>query len=301
MTREQVEALAQLLPAEGGYFRLAFGIQSSAAPPSELERIDKALMDPSFGWNVPASYAAAGLPLPNLEWPSAMVRAHRYLSNPTLRDDNLVFALTLNLPENGAQRGLMRALSLCEDGTEELRADWFGCEIDAVRLFNELLWNVRDRRGEPFYLAHILKDRGSVEQGLRERSQALFGHDLVMLASRTGKAQSVLAAAGISRPSTHGVTAATRIEQVLHKLLALAATGLANGKMSAQENRALALLVKYRLLPEMQEASAGIDSLSLFRFSHGDLQPLYEDLSRRLGLERAMIQETVAANRPSSV
>src|SRR5882724_8089447 len=107
MTREKVETLARLLAPESPYFRLAFGIQPSQGPPSELERIDKALMDPSFGWNVAASYAAAGLPLPNLEWPSAMVRAHRYLSNPTLRDDNLVFALTLNLPENGAQRGLM--------------------------------------------------------------------------------------------------------------------------------------------------------------------------------------------------
>lgn len=141
MTREQVETFARMLPTASPYFGLAFGAKPSEDPLSDWERIDRALIDPSFVWNVAASYA--GLPLPNLDWPAAVVRAHRYLSNPTLRDDNLVFAQTLNLPENGAQRGLMRALLLCEDGTDELIADLFQCDAEVVTLYSELFWNVR--------------------------------------------------------------------------------------------------------------------------------------------------------------
>ncbi|SRR6266568_2681487 len=300
MTREQVENFAQMLPAASPYFERVFGNRPSERPPSEWERIDKALLDPAFGWNVAASYPTMVLPLPDLDWPTAIVRAHRYLGNPNLRDDNLVFAQILNLPENGAQRGLMHALLLCEDGTDELIADWFQCGVDAVGLHSELFWNVRDRHADPLYLAHILQDNDLAGRSLREGSQAQFGLELVRLASRTGKAQTVLAAAGVARAFTDRISVEARIEQILHKLLVLAATGLANQRKSAQENRALALLCKYQLLSKTQAASGGTDSLSLFRFSHADLQPLYEDLSRRLGLERAPTQDPAAANRQSS-
>jgi hypothetical protein len=52
MTRETVENFARNLPAGDPYYRRVFGTRSWQEPPSELERIDKAVFDPRFGANV---------------------------------------------------------------------------------------------------------------------------------------------------------------------------------------------------------------------------------------------------------
>ena len=88
---------------------------------------------------------------------------------------------------------------------------------------------------------------------LQARSQALFGRDLLTLAIRTGRAQVVLARADILRPSTNAVPTQALIDQILFELLSLAATVLAKGRSSAQANPALALVLKYKLLPKTQD------------------------------------------------
>ncbi len=298
MTRETVENFARSLPAGDPYYRLVFGTPPGQEPPSELERIDKAVFDPRFGANVAFSHAAAGLPLPDLEWPEAVRRAYEQWSNPDQVDDNLVLAESLNLPENGGQCAVMHALLACEDGTNELIADYFQCDAEVGTLSNDLFWNVRERR-EPFYLAHLLEENRSAELTLQARSQALFGRDLLKLAIRTGNAQAVLAKAEVLRPSANAVPTEALIDQIFFELLSLAATGLAKGRSSAQANPALALVLKYKLLPKTQDT--GGDSLSGLQLSRADLQPLFDDLAERLGLGRAMNQQTAAAiQRPAA-
>jgi hypothetical protein len=149
MRRETVETLAFGLPSASPYFRRVFGTWLSGQAPSERDRIEKALFDPAFGSNVAGSYAEAGQLLPDLEWPEAVRRAHERWSNPEIADDNLLLAECFSLSDNGNQRGVMRALLACEDGSSEFVADCLQCDAEAVTLFGELYWNVRDRRAEP--------------------------------------------------------------------------------------------------------------------------------------------------------
>jgi hypothetical protein len=295
MTREALENFARRLPPGDPYYRLVFGTRPEQAPPSELERIDKAVFDPRFGANVAFSHATPGLWLPDLDWPAAVRRAHEQWSNPDHVDDNLVLAESLNLPENGGQCAVMHALLACEDGTDELIADCFQCDAEVGTLSNELFWNVRERRAEPFYLAHLQENHWA-GLTLPARAQALFGRDLLRWAIRTGKAQVVLAAANILRPSANAVPTEALIEQIFFELLSLAASGLAKGRSSTQTNPALALVLKYKLFPKTQDP--GNDSLSGLQLSRTALQPLFDDLAQRLGLARAMNQQISAVIQP---
>src|SRR5258707_117310 len=96
MTQEVIEQLASRLPVQDPYFTLRLGTQARQDSASELERLEAALYDPAFGWNVPLSHVRAGVPLPDLPWPAPMLRAHRSLSNPNQRDDAIVFVEALN-------------------------------------------------------------------------------------------------------------------------------------------------------------------------------------------------------------
>ena len=79
MTKETVENFARRLPPGDPYYRLVFGTRPGQEPPSEFDRIDKAVFDPRFGANVAFSHAAVGLQLPGLDWPAAVRRAYEQI------------------------------------------------------------------------------------------------------------------------------------------------------------------------------------------------------------------------------
>ncbi len=141
-------------------------------------------------------------------------------------DESVLFAERLNLPTNQGPRDLMRALLSCEDGEDELIGHCFQCEIDDIRIFHELCWDVRDRKDEPLYRARLLRaTRLAAESGLE---QAVFGARLLTLATERGEAQMVLEAAGVSADGANQATTAM-LEQTLRSDI----NGLSGGFPSA--------------------------------------------------------------------
>src|SRR6266700_5921357 len=180
MTRNRQEQLLLSLPEEAPYFNWVFGSHPGGQPPSVSMRLNKALSDPAFIWNAVASHAAAGLALPG-GWPVEALRAYNHFSDLNALDQSVLFAERLNLRTNQGPRDLMRGLLSCPDGTDELIAYCFQCATDAVQIFHELCWNVRDRKDEPLYRARLLRAaRLAAESGLE---QAVFGARLLTLAT----------------------------------------------------------------------------------------------------------------------
>ena len=180
----------------------------------------------------------------------------------------------------------MRALLSCPDGTDELIADRFQCATDAVQTVHELCWNVRDRKDEPLYRARLLRaTRLAAESGLE---QAVFGARLLTLATERGEAQLVLEAAGVSADGSNQATMAMLSGQIERELPMLANRELARGRTSPEQNRALALLLKYLWPSEALAPSVHDDVLFGFEIKLADIKALRDDAKRRLEFERAM-------------
>jgi len=251
-------------------------------------RLSKGLSDPAFIWNAVVRHAAAGLTLPD-GWPVEALRIYRHFSDLNAMDESVLFAERLNLPSNQGPRDLMRALLSCDDGTNELIGDRFQCEIDDTRLFHESCWNVRDRKDEPLYRARLLRaTRLAAESGLE---QAVFGARLLTLATERGEAQLVLEAAGVSANSSNQATMAMLSGQIVRELLTLANRELARGRTSPEQNRALALLLKY-LWPSEALAPSVHDPCFGFKFKSADLQALIDDAMRRLQIDPETKEQT---------
>lgn len=274
MTLNMLEQLASGLPAGDPYDRWAF---SPGAVPSGDERVEKARGDLAFGANIARLYGVRALPLPPLDWPETIRRAYRSWSTPGSTDDELVLAETFTLPANAVLRPLICSLSICEDGTAELIADCFQCTPQTITLATDLFLNVRDRRSEPFFLRRLIRN----EHWTAPSSHPYFGRELIELAIRKRKTQVVLSHAKIVRAFSDTVTIGTLLEQIVLELLRHAKMGLSKGLSTPEENPAVALLLKYKLLNGLQCGAEANDPLSGFQLRNEDLRLLDEDLRRR--------------------
>lgn len=85
-------------------------------------------------------------------------------------------------------------------------------------------------------------------------------------------------------------------ERIIEELLRLARLGMAQDKVSPEENRALALLVKYQLLDDTSpDTTEKQDPLRGFQLSPADLQTFVDEAARRLAPEA---QATVNTTEP---
>src|SRR5260370_21079899 len=118
MTGPQIQQITRQLPSDDPYFQMAFRSQPDKLISSSLaQRIDLALSDPAFCWNLAESHATRGLPLPTANLPRAVHRAYAFLLDPKHSDINVGLAQELNSPENQEERDIIRAVLLCQDLT----------------------------------------------------------------------------------------------------------------------------------------------------------------------------------------
>src|SRR6266576_4957960 len=116
MTSQQIQTFAQNLPADAPYYGLGFRDEPGKLQSSSMaQRLNLALSDAAFGWNVATSYSTARVILPELDWPSAVVRAYEYLQNGSALDRNVALAHQMTLPDRRFQRDLLRAALICDD------------------------------------------------------------------------------------------------------------------------------------------------------------------------------------------
>jgi hypothetical protein len=237
MTRDLIQGLAQQLPSHGPYYQLGFRdepdkLRSSSA----AQRVDLACADPAFGLHVSESYATAALPLPEMPWPGAVLRAHASLRDPNSADVNVALALQLNLPERQPQRDLLRALLICQDNTVQELADLCRLRLEVLSFFETLTWNCRDRCQERIYLAQICQVPGFGRAGGWPRETRDLAPHLLQIAYRSGRTQVVLATAGLAPGPAAESSVETLQNQIVDAMLASVVEGLDAEKVSKSDN-----------------------------------------------------------------
>ena len=237
MTGPESQRIVRQLPSDDPYFRLAFRSQPDKLVSSSLaQRIDLALSDPAFGWHLAESHATRGLPLPTVNLPSAVLRAHAFLLDPRRSDVNVGLALELNSPENQDERDIIRAVLLCRDLTMEELAKRCGKDLEVLALFEALFWNCRNRSKEPIYRAQLCQQAGFRRATGGEQDSNNLAQELLTIAYNSGSTELVLATAHVAVPPGKGSPLRMEYQQLGDRVISSVLTKLRNGSVSKSEN-----------------------------------------------------------------
>lgn len=222
------------MPADSPYFNLVFRTEPEKLPNSTLaERVDVACADPAFGLHVAQAYAAAQLPLPDLEWPAAFRRAHASFLDPEHSDPKVDAVLRLNQPENQEERDALRGTLVCPDSTIEQIANHLHLDRDVVELFEALTWNCRDRLNECLYLAQLCQIPGFSRSTVRPHGP---GSQVLRTAYETGRTENVLDAAHLGPEPVAEWPAESLKEHILRRIFTLVLDGLWAGRVAKNDN-----------------------------------------------------------------
>jgi len=237
MTNAQTERLLLSFPDDTAFLRALFSEDESRAP-TLAARLRVGLWNPRLLWEIAQSYATLAQPLPDIDLPPELSRAHAFLVNPNSTDENMALAQMLHLPDNALEGDLIDAALIGEDLTPQEIADIFHYDLDVIGIEDQVFFNYRDLRSDRLYVAQYSDSIQSDSPGAEVRRLAL----------KTRKAKLVLAAAEILSPEEAALTAETLGEQIERELLRLAISGLRKGLTDRTVNPALTLVEKY-LLP----------------------------------------------------
>jgi hypothetical protein len=271
MRTTDIVNLTLILEPDIPYFAQVFGPERRSNPPVLAERLQVTLADFELLWNLPRSFAAAGLPLPAFAWPAAAHRAYRRCSEPGYFDEDLDMAYELQLPEHEQDRDLIRGL-LPTDATDESIAELFQYRPGVIADFHELWWNVRDRRSAGLYMAGLLVGRHSD-----------FACKLLRVGSLTGKASLVLLAADLPNAGCQGLTDENVMQQIEEFLVTEAAVGQQLKYITKRNNPALALVEEFLLDSEAPVKELDIlTQLSMNKSAQALFKQLFQKQSQEL-------------------
>jgi len=237
MTGSQVQQIVRELPRDDPYFQLAFSSQPDKLISSSLaQRIDLALSDPAFLWNLAESHATRGLPLPTFNLPCAVRRAYAFLLDPKRSDMNVGLAQELNSPKNQEERDIIRAVLLDQDMTLEELAKRCGKNLEVLALFEALFWNCRDRCKERVYRAQLCQQAGFRRATGGEQDSNNLGRELLTIAYNSGSTELILAAAHVAAVPGKGSPLRMQYQQLGDRVMAAVLMKLRNGSVNKAEN-----------------------------------------------------------------
>jgi len=232
-----MQQIVRELPSDDPYFQMAFSNQPDKLISSSLaQRIDLALSDPAFLWNLAESHATRGLPLPTANLPCAVCRAYAFLLDPKRSDINVGLAQELNSPENQEERDIIRAVLLCQDMTMEELAKRCGTNLEVLALFEALFWNCRDRCKERIYRAQLCQQAGFRRATGGEQDSNNLAQELLTIAYNSGSTELVLATAHVAVPPGKGSPHRMEYQQLGDRVISSVLRKLRNGSVSKSEN-----------------------------------------------------------------
>ena len=185
MTLARIKQLAQLLPTT-----LLHRPHSRVADS----------MDPRFGHRLVGEFVRAELPLPPAVTEMPLRRAHTHYSRQNQIADTAMQEIDELIGAScNPQRYALQALLMCSDTTCQQIAAWLSIDCEVVELFQELHFNVSDRRNEPYYLASIAFPNG--QAGLSDgKSKRYFEEHILLQAGLQRGSKEVLWRLGIGNP-----------------------------------------------------------------------------------------------------
>ena len=152
MDASYISVLVEFLAPESVYF-----IQNGVGQ-DRPSRLAIALNDPKFGWNFVRTLKVDGRSFPALVTHPQLLQANAYLDGSD--DDAMVQALALCHPSRTTEQNILKGLLISPDVTLTGIAKFMKIPLEVVRIIDQIMFNARDRRNDPGYLAALLYPDG---------------------------------------------------------------------------------------------------------------------------------------------
>jgi hypothetical protein len=188
-------------------------------------------------------------------------RAYHYLLNPNQPDLPVALAHMLSLPAARPQSLLLQALVICDGTTFESLASLYGYEVEVIKYYDSLFWNVLDRKQDQDYLARIYLQKSPAGLLGQRRGSRDSQIDLLAPAYKSRRVDAVLTAAGVAPPDREPIPLAMLYQQMRRNYLVSALRGLSLRETSEAETPALKPALRIIRESQDQNASSGQEQI----------------------------------------
>lgn len=215
MTRSQIESLVQFVPVDAAYTQHLPDLELEPVQLScRARHLSLALTDPRFGWKFINGWSRRHEKLPvEVTRHASLVRAYHALKRDDLRDTAMVYTLALEMPDLNLLRSVLKCALVDGHKTEQELDQWLSLPAGTARLYNDLFFNVLDRRNELAYLTAIVWPDGRLVEMSDAYLQTECRTMLMLRTTLTNGLDSALQMAGMSNLGTlDGISGTTRLE-----------------------------------------------------------------------------------------
>jgi len=281
MTAKLIRELAALLPQNCGYVTRNPGRFFSVN-----YVIEACVDDPRFGWNFVNAFVQTKQPLPAQVFNPELRRTYYHL-NFGEADEAVQAAIARDCPWQNVQRYVLNALLMCTDIEIPEIAQVLGLSEEAVRIYDQLFLNARDRLSDAIYIARLVYPMGYIPPTKDDLDREDPGQRFLRAAFEYGKKE-VFHMAGLARPQSGSAAVDKLAAEFERETLARGITAQRHGSSNSPELKHAKDLVLARMKviqPEQTVPAKGLEALSI---SHGIMDTLLaiqaEDIQRRIYL-----------------
>jgi len=123
-----------------------------------VDRLVFCLHDPQVGFRFVQAHIEMGVPMDPTINEESLHLAYNYMKCTDTEHQHFMtaYALHMNHPQSGVLGSLVRAYLICPDISYQKISSDLKVPVAAVRLFEELFFNVRDRMDEPAYIHGVV-------------------------------------------------------------------------------------------------------------------------------------------------
>lgn len=153
MQVERIETLVGMMPARNAYANRIGG--DAFQTPAEVSLYANALADPMFGWCFTKAFLDAKKPLPETVTESPLLRAYCYYAYSN-RDPDVRRAFQLRTQAEKIRRTMLHCMLLIEKYDLKHISGELQLDLDVVRIYEMLFWNVRDRLQDKMFVNSLV-------------------------------------------------------------------------------------------------------------------------------------------------
>ena len=199
MNKARIIELVATLPRKSKIYAEAKADGAPVECDVQIHRRACALLDPAFPWKYAQAFAQLRQPLPAIVDEHYIRAAHDHMSCRVINDE-ISEAQVVQHARWTTKRGFLEALLLLPNLRLDEVAVHAGLSVPVVMAYEQLFWNVRDRRSDEMYMNELCLPNTRLNEYRDDFWETVQPRDLMLRAAFNNDLQTILQIFGTRTP-----------------------------------------------------------------------------------------------------